>query len=212
MNIIESNLKWNGNPAKRTSTDCIVIHNADAVICTVEDVHRWHLNNGWIGIGYHFFVRKDGKIYRGRPIDTVGAHCLGYNSDSVGVCFEGKYHSADRVIPAAQLESGWDLVNYLKEIYPKAKIMPHKALNDTDCPGQYFPFEELCKEAVPAKSEAVKTADFTGHWAEAEILKVIEAGVMVGDDTGGCNTVVFRPDDPLTRAEMAVILCRKAGG
>ena len=44
--------------------------------------------------------------------------------------------------------------------------------------------------------------DTVGHWAEKAINRFAAAGVIVGD--GG----LFRPDDPMTRAEFAVILMR----
>ena len=71
MNIIETNFNWNGGFTQRSSTSQIILHHADAITCTVEDIHRWHLNNGWTGIGYHYFVKKDGSIYRGRPENVV---------------------------------------------------------------------------------------------------------------------------------------------
>jgi N-acetylmuramoyl-L-alanine amidase len=39
--------------------------------------------------GYHFYVRRDGTRHKGRPIDTVGAHARGYNTNSIGICYEG---------------------------------------------------------------------------------------------------------------------------
>jgi len=44
--------------------------------------------------------------------------------------------------------------------------------------------------------------DYT-KWYGNYIKKATEAGIMIGDDQGK-----FRPDDPLTRAEAAVIICR----
>lgn len=46
-------------------------------------------------------------------------------------------------------------------------------------------------------------ADWEGHWAEAAIRRCIEAGLMQGDPDGS-----FRPDDKLSRAEMATVLAR----
>ena len=74
MQIIETTYKWAGTLARRSATRRIILHHAAAVTCTPQQVHQWHLANGWSGIGYHFFVRKDGSVYRGRPEDTVGAH------------------------------------------------------------------------------------------------------------------------------------------
>lgn len=74
MQINEVAYKWAGQLARRTATRRIILHHAAAVTCTPQQVHQWHLANGWTGIGYHFFVRKEGTVYRGRPEDTVGAH------------------------------------------------------------------------------------------------------------------------------------------
>ena len=59
MNIIEKTYNWNGSLKNRTSTKRIILHHAESKSCTADDIHRWHLANGWAGIGYHFFVRKD---------------------------------------------------------------------------------------------------------------------------------------------------------
>ena len=84
MQIIEEKYNWSGGFSNRSKTDYIVLHHAEAVKCTAQDIHSWHRANGWTGIGYHFFVRKDGTIYRGRPINVVGAHVQGMNSCSIG--------------------------------------------------------------------------------------------------------------------------------
>ena len=62
MNIIEKTYNWNGSLKNRTSTKRIILHHAESKSCTADDIHRWHLANGWCGIGYHFFVRKDGDL------------------------------------------------------------------------------------------------------------------------------------------------------
>ena len=71
MKINEVGYKWNGSLTKRAATTRIILHHAAAKTCTAQQIHSWHLANGWVGIGYHFFVRKDGSVYRGRPEDTV---------------------------------------------------------------------------------------------------------------------------------------------
>ncbi len=141
MQIIETNFKWNNTLQKRSSTKYIVLHhragNGDA-----KSIHEGHLNQGWSGIGYHFYIRKDGSIYRGRPINTVGAHTQGYNSVSVGVCFEGNYENEKSMSPL-QLKAGQDLVSYLKELYPSAEVLGHRDLQASACPGKYFPLDEI---------------------------------------------------------------------
>ena len=159
MNIIETNFKWNGDLSTRSSTKYIVLHhrvgNGD-----VQSIHNTHINNGWTGIGYNFYIRKDGSIYRGRPIDKSGAHATGYNSISVGICFEGNYDSTDKVMPSAQFKAGQDLIAYLKNMYPTATVVKHADLNYTACPGRYFPFDEIIQ---PPKQIITSANDIT--WA-----------------------------------------------
>ena len=38
----------------------------------------------WVDIGYSFLVGEDGNIYEGRGWRASGAHCVGYNSKSIG--------------------------------------------------------------------------------------------------------------------------------
>ncbi|MCI8361539.1 MAG: N-acetylmuramoyl-L-alanine amidase [Clostridiales bacterium] len=151
MNILQANLSFNGTPNTRAETKAIVLHHADAVCCSIEDIHRWHLSNGWIGCGYHFLVRKDGMVWQGRPIEWVGAHTKGANEYSVGVCFEGSYESKDTEMLAAQLQAGKELISYLLLLYPEARVKRHRDYCSTDCPGKYFPFDEIAQgEASPA--------------------------------------------------------------
>ena len=150
MKINEVNYKWSGNLTKRSKTETIVVHHAAAKNCTPQQVHQWHLNNGWSGFGYHFFVNKKGEVFRGRPEDTVGSHAKGYNSKSIGICFEGDYMVES--MPKAQLESGKELVAYLKDKYKITNVKGHKDLMATDCPGTRFPFDEM----VNAQQSVVK--------------------------------------------------------
>lgn len=53
------------------------------------EIDRWHRKKGWWGIGYHFVIRRDGAVEKGRPCSRFGAHAQGYNQDSIGVCLVG---------------------------------------------------------------------------------------------------------------------------
>lgn len=137
ISIIDRQYRWNGELQKRSKTDYIILHHAKAAVCSPEDIHRWHLNNGWVGMGYQYFTRKDGTIYRGRPEDTVGAHTVNYNSSSIGICFEGDFENER--MPEAQEKAGIELVRYLLSKYPNAKVIRHCDVNNTRCPGENFP-------------------------------------------------------------------------
>ncbi|MBS5682270.1 MAG: N-acetylmuramoyl-L-alanine amidase [Clostridium sp.] len=127
----------------RKATQRIILHHADAKNCSAEDIHRWHLNNGWSGAGYHFLVRKDGKVYRLRPEEKVGAHAYGSNYNSLGVCFEGDYMVEN--MPAEQIKAGQELVTYLKNKYNITTVQAHRDVCATSCPGDKFPFNEIAK-------------------------------------------------------------------
>lgn len=158
MNIIETNLEFK-DMSTRKSTERIIIHHADAKSCSAEDIHRWHLNNGWSGAGYHFLVRKDGTIYRLRPEDKVGAHAYGSNYNSLGICFEGNFMEEE--MPAEQIKAGQELVTYLKHKYNITTVQKHKDVCATSCPGDKFPFNEIAKseisnEIIPQPQENVQ--------------------------------------------------------
>ena len=157
MNIIEKSYNFKSNMDKRKSTTRIILHHAAASSCSADDVHRWHLNNGWAGIGYHFFVRKDGSIYRGRPLGYVGAHASGSNYDSVGVCFEGDFTKES--MPDVQKEAGKEIVAYLKNYYGIKKVQRHSDVCATACPGGNFPFTEIANATVASVANSVADAD-----------------------------------------------------
>ena len=148
MEIIETNLQFK-DMSTRKATQRIILHHADAKSCSAEDIHRWHLNNGWSGAGYHFLVRKDGKIYRLRPEDKVGAHAYGSNYNSLGICFEGDYMQEDML--EAQKAAGKELVAYLKNKYNIKTVQAHRDVCATSCPGDKFPFDEIANSETNNK-------------------------------------------------------------
>lgn len=148
MKIISSNLKFNGALTTRKSTKNLILHHAAATKCSVEDIHRWHLQNGWAGIGYNYLVRKDGSIYTGRPENAVGAHTYGQNYTSIGICFEGNFEIEK--MPDTQKKAGQELVYSLKKKYPNVGVKRHKDFGKTACPGKNFPFDEI-KNYNPVK-------------------------------------------------------------
>lgn len=176
MNIIDTNLQFRAMDT-RTKTERIILHHAEATNCTAEDIHRWHLNNGWAGAGYHFLVRKDGTIYRLRPEDKVGAHAYGSNYNSIGIVAEGKY--MEETMPEVQKQALKELVAYLKQKYGISKVQRHREVCNTNCPGTNYPFDEIIgmtgetqKIVVYEKKECIKEL-------QALLNKVYHAGLVV---------------------------------
>lgn len=76
--------------ARKSTKRIIMSHTGGADIdAYTEEIHSWHLDAGYSGIGYHFVIRKDGTIERGRSIWAVGSHAYGANSDSIGIHLSG---------------------------------------------------------------------------------------------------------------------------
>lgn len=55
----------------------------------VQDINRWHIREGYNGIGYHYVIYLDGTIAKGRSIERIGAHTKGHNEKSIGICYIG---------------------------------------------------------------------------------------------------------------------------
>jgi len=76
----------------KMTPEAIVIHCAatkpDQDIGWYE-IDRWHRAKGWFSGGYHYVVRRDGTVEKGRPDDKAGAHAKGYNHFTLGVCLVG---------------------------------------------------------------------------------------------------------------------------
>lgn len=111
----------------------IVMHHIAAKQMTVEQIHNIHLKNGWAGIGYHYYIRKDGTVYEGRPIEYIGGHCLGQNSISVGIALEGDFRYEQPT--DKQIQSAKETIKKIIKIYPTIKqVYNHKDLYPTACP------------------------------------------------------------------------------
>ncbi len=142
IEIIETNLDFTSGLSDRARTDYIALHHAQAEKCSVYDIHSWHKSNGWAGIGYHFLVRKDGGIYRGRPLGKMGAHVSGMNNRSIGICAEGDFTRES--MGGTQKTAVCALLKYLKDnFYPAAAIVGHGEIGSSDCPGRNYPLEDI---------------------------------------------------------------------
>ena len=103
-----------------------------------DTIRKWHLKRGFRDIGYHFVIRLDGTVETGRPLGMPGAHCKGYNSSSVGVCYVGGLENdaktpADTRTPAQRMALQ-SLLRELSRIFPNADIRSHRDFAAKACP------------------------------------------------------------------------------
>jgi N-acetylmuramoyl-L-alanine amidase len=105
----------------------------------------------WSDVGYHAGVEliNDKPITRpGRPLGTMGAHCLGQNYNSIGVCFIGDFDLGspreDILYHGALL-----LMNFCQALHISiTEIYGHRDFwLDRTCPGKLFDIGKI-KEMV----------------------------------------------------------------
>lgn len=113
-------------------------HDIDA-----EEIDRWHKKRGWSGIGYHFFIKREGQIQLGRPLEKSGAHTKGLNKNSIGICYAGGVKEergengkweADDNRTSQQKDSLLSLLKLLKNMFPEAIIHSHRDFAAKACP------------------------------------------------------------------------------
>lgn len=161
VKIIEETYKWARTNFTTQKPNTIDIHHALSPNCTAQDVHRWHLDKGWKGIAYHYFIRKDGSVYRGRQENHVGGGLLGSeNNGKIEICLEGCYTDyvdkrgnvlTEKTVPETQLTALIWLCNDIKTRWTIKAIKKHADYPSAkqegkDCPGKYFPWDKFLSE------------------------------------------------------------------
>lgn len=182
LNIIETNWQWAYPLTYRNQIDEIILHHA-AADGSAESVHNYHRSLGWNGIAYNYYVRKDGSIYRGRPENAIGGHTSNHNTRSIGICFEGNFEVEQ--MGEAQKEAGANLVADILSRYPNIKVLRHRDVDATACPGKYFPFEEVSEQMTGEQiynklveflleKEESNWSKSEGHWKKATDMNVVD--------------------------------------
>ncbi|MEA1960508.1 MAG: N-acetylmuramoyl-L-alanine amidase [Bacillota bacterium] len=174
MEFIDYQLIFSGEPTQRKQTRRLVIHHSASPDVSALDIHRWHLNGGWSGNGYHFIIRQNGQIELGRATEVIGAHTKGFNQDSVGICLTGdftQYAPTDE-----QIYSLMKLTHYLEEQYGKLELNRHCDLNPTLCPGNMFPWTEFVTQMQHDKQQSP-----VEDWKQEIMTKAKTAGIITGD-------------------------------
>lgn len=126
--------------AQRKETNSIFVHcsaTKPSMDWSVREIRQSHKERGFLDIGYHFVIRRDGTVEPGRDVDVVGAHVQGYNHDSVGVCLVGGIDDAGKFkanFTPIQMERLRSLLVTLQGQYKGAKIRAHHSVAAKACP------------------------------------------------------------------------------
>lgn len=123
-------------PVRKRETDFVVVHCSATPASRdigAADIDTMHKARGWQGIGYHFVIRRNGRIETGEDLARMGAHCREVNDRSVGICMVGGTDSklkAENNFTAAQFESLAYLLPMLERVYPGVKFRGHRDFSE----------------------------------------------------------------------------------
>jgi len=96
----------------------------------VKVMDRWHRQRGFDMVGYHHFIKKDGTIQNGRPIDRVPAAQAPHNTGTLAICLHGL--DADE-FTSAQASSLYCLCAAIDDVYD-VTFHGHKEVANKTCP------------------------------------------------------------------------------
>ncbi|QQQ17766.1 N-acetylmuramoyl-L-alanine amidase [Brevundimonas vitis] len=132
----------------------------------VAEIRAMHKAKGWHDVGYHYVIRRDGRVEKGRPDEVTGAHVVGHNTGSLGICLVGGVKpdmTAETNFTPAQYASLETLLTTLSARYPKARICGHRDLSpDRNGDGKVTPGEWV---------KFCPTFDVAAWWAKATAIR-----------------------------------------
>ena len=112
---------------------------------TATDIDRWHRERGFNGIGYHYVIRLDGKLEKGRDVALAGAHCKGWNEQSIGICYIGGLDENGRPADTrtnAQKRVLYQIIIDLQREYNILQVLGHRDTSpDLNGDGVIEPYE-----------------------------------------------------------------------
>lgn len=166
----------------------VVVHWTDTFVNAnigSEEINQRHLGLGMKGIGYHYVIRRDGSLQRGRPVNEDGDHCdtNGHNSNSIGIAFVGGLNCASgnpnptrfrsaASLTRSQLNTFEEFCRAFYQVNPGGQILGHNEIdpNEED-PG--FEVIEYCKNVFGKESlfnDPTKDKPFTRATLNAKKL------------------------------------------
>lgn len=129
--------------AKNSPVKYLVVHSSASKPKNFVDastIDRWHRDRGFLKIGYHYVILRDGTVQKGRPDSEVGAHVEGHNTGSLGICMVGGINDttgkSENNYTDKQFASLSSLLFKLTISHPGAEILGHRDFPNVkkDCP------------------------------------------------------------------------------
>lgn len=171
-----------------------------------EQIKAWGIEKHGIP-DYHFGIGRSGTIYRGANLSQVCAHCgiddydkqdkSGVNNqNSFAICAIGSFE--EQQMSDDQINGIVRCIRNIRILFPKVFLKLHREVYATACPGRLYPYQEIFARL---EGKNMQFADVNrNRWSYPAIKKCYDKGIMKGDEFG------FRPDDPITREEVAQVV------
>ena len=157
----------------------IVIHHSltkDGQVNDFNAIKNYHINTkGWQDIGYNYLIEyENGKVLvkKGREENVIGAHTLGQNEKSIGICVVGNF---DITIPTdEEIEV---LINLIREIYSRYGKLPihfHNEFANKTCPGKLFLGQTTLQDMVDKVEPKPILNELLRKGSKGEQVKVLQ--------------------------------------
>jgi len=163
----------------------IVIHATETY--TNKDLGAVEINNlqvelGHEGIGYHYVIRRDGRLQRGRPVNRIGEHAStnGHDTYSIGIAMVGGLNVSSGENNATDYRSSQSFtreqfttlekfVNSYYRRYPGGQVFGH---NDIDAQelDPYFDVQDYVESVFRKKNTTLEPLN-RGPLSPAEIIE-----------------------------------------
>lgn len=123
----------------------VIVHCADTFAgmdIGFQEIDAWHKARRFksptgVHCGYHYIIRRNGEIEKGRPPQEIGAHAKGHNRYSLGICLVGgkaNDGSPEFNFTHQQMDTLYRLLVALNVEYPEVEVIGHRDVSDKACP------------------------------------------------------------------------------
>lgn len=150
---------------------------------TVAEIDQWHRARGFRKIGYHFVIYLDGSVHKGREEWEVGAHVAGRNTGTIGICFIGGTEpgNPDKGVDTRTPAQSAALIKLIRELlvrHPGARVVGHRDLGPTQCPGFDVPawWASVNREPAPKPKAPPPAAPVVTAGVCEDAIHVVERG------------------------------------
>lgn len=146
LNIIETNLTPSREMEKNIAICTIIVDSTNTDSANIYELNNEAKNNGLAMFTHHYFITKDGKIFRGRQESYKPDIDKKFNLNCIGILLEGNFNKDN--VNIIQFNNLMALIYDIcaRNPYIESSIFTHSELNPEDfsyTPGKLFPFVDF---------------------------------------------------------------------